>query len=243
MKKRILLIWALVAVLLLSSCAPNLSTENTRQQLSGQESTDGTTEPLDVGSRQDDGFEGASYTTFRLKSLEEYNAYFSKRDEKPNMVFYEDISQMGVFDTWQRVNDSYYVYYLRSADDYKFRISMEHKSYHSPLPEYTYVDLTAKEGDDLRVCSTQKRARLEYNGFTYTYVVGELLSIKWVENGIEFKIVANSTMADYPAGTDTFLGRLLDGSTYKATIDSIIDMKLTEGLPKGEFTSTITPVS
>ena len=45
MKKRMFLILALVAVLLLTSCVPNVSTENTQPQLSGQETTPETTTP------------------------------------------------------------------------------------------------------------------------------------------------------------------------------------------------------
>ena len=252
------LYFILAAVLLLTSCAPNVPGETTQPQVSEQTTLPETEttmpqttaatetanplsylmdiEPIIWEARQ------TEYLMFSVWSQEAYDDYFSGLEIRPEMIYYKEISDFGAFDGYvgyfPRGSCTYdrYFYAIRGADNYRFSFDVYHHEV-EPLSDQGYVQLDFAECRDLRrspIENLPAPARLEYEGFTYRYSKGgRLLSINWVENGIQFKITGPSSLEDYPVETDTLLGKLLSTETFREAAETIRNMKLTEGLPCG----------
>jgi len=183
--------------------------------------------------------------TLHFNSLEEYEQYFSSLEKKPYVIYYDDISEFGEFDfysgpfmihfaTLKNPFAEGYSYSLIDASGYRLRIQV----FHTVKPdldarEAKYIKGKLTTENDLRKCLDTRNSDLELDGFHYCYAGGRLHYVYWFENGHRIEIGGTAFLDDYPNTTDTLVGKLLNSETAPEAIQTIKDMKITEGLPKG----------
>ena len=150
-----------------------------------------------------------------LTTFERYSDYekFLKTAELPeNFVKYEDIAHLGAFEGLVVLSDapngdySQLLYNLKDSAGqslglYIYTMSREHEN-------DTVID--AVDSDDLRRVSSGVSGVYTFLDIDYRYVSGELLSMTWVKNGVEYVLIGDSMLSDYPQNSDTVVSKMLD---------------------------------
>lgn len=150
-----------------------------------------------------------------LTTFERYSDYekFLKTAELPeNFVKYEDIAHFGKFEGYVCLSD------VRGGDYSQGFFNLKDSAgeylglyvYTMPREKEKVNIIDTVDSDDLRRVSSGVSGVYTFLDIDYRYVSGELLSMTWVKNGVEYVLIGDSMLSDYPQNSDTVVSKMLD---------------------------------
>lgn len=150
-----------------------------------------------------------------LTTFERYSDYekFLKTAELPeNFVKYEDIAHLGKFEGYVCLSDAHGGDYSQGFFNLKDGTGESLGLYVYTIPrEKEKVNVIDNvDSDDLRRISSGESGVYTLFDADYRYVSGELLSITWVRGGVEYVLIGDSMLSDYPLTSSTVVGKMLD---------------------------------
>ena len=162
---------------------------------------------------------GGCAISVTIEDYDEYISFITSIGMPDSFVTYDELSFLGSFKAFicppfaSAKELTQYIYEFKDSNGYDIAISIK------PMNNQISTEniLMLNNVTDYRKLSSEEKGVAIINGFTYCYVKGNLLSIKFVYENMQFVITGNSVLSDYPTnGTDTFMSRLLSPATAKA---------------------------
>ena len=157
-----------------------------------------------------------------IGDYDEYESFVAKMEEGSAFVAYKGIQSLGEFKSFVCLSNGYsgdyskYMYNLTDASGYEFVLYVTHNAVAKSYGPEADRPLSATGEQDLRKRSDAAGGVLELNNVQYRYSkYGKIMSISWIESGVEFTISAQ--LDEYPNVTDTVLGKLL---SYDTTVEA-----------------------
>ena len=154
-------------------------------------------------------------------TLEDYEKYVAEDMKLESFVSYDMISEYGAFVSfinYGRVQPcTNYVYYLKDAEGYEFGF---HVNSIAELEKEDAEALQQVENErDMRTNGT-KTGIYCVNNINYKYFEGKLGTIYWEHEGRRIFLDSGRgySLADYPTGSDTLVGQLLNVETAKEAV-------------------------
>lgn len=154
-------------------------------------------------------------------TLEDYEKYVAEDMKLESFVSYDMISEYGAFVSFVNYGMvqpcTNYVYYLKDAEGYEFGLHV------NSIAELEKEDAEAlqqvENKKDMRTNSTET-GNYSANDIGYGYYEGKLKSIYWEHDGKRILLCSGrgASLADYPAGSDTLVGQLLNVETAKEAV-------------------------
>ena len=138
-----------------------------------------------------------------LESITEYRKILNTEKIPNNFVRYESISRLGSFRSLVFLSDAYdndfssYMYTLVDSIGYEIALYINHDV--SNLPTISTDFITSVDTSDMRRLEEGKSGTYVNEYLIYKYVSGELLSISWIDNGINYKLCGSPLLSNYPS--------------------------------------------
>lgn len=163
-----------------------------------------------------------------IEDYGEYENFVAKIEKGSEFVAYERIQSLGEFKSFVCLSNGYsgdyskYMYNLSDASGYEFVLYVTHNAVVKSYGPEADKPLSVTGEQDLRNRSDAAGGVLELNNVRYRYSkYGKVMSISWIENGVEFTISAQ--LDEYPNVTDTVLSKLLSYDTAVAAKQSFME--------------------
>lgn len=185
------------------------------------ESTSVTTE--DISDKNIEISQNEERITVGIFSLEEYNNFVKTTELPDNFIYWEKLSQLGEFKSIVFTSDAYYkkdysCYLYSFIDETGIEISMyvysDTSEHHFETYKNQYYSVDEINSPDMRNIDITDKTCVYYNkNLLYTYVGGELSSITWVYEDIEYvlcMISGKGNLCNYPNIDFTLAGKLLN---------------------------------
>ena len=159
-----------------------------------------------------------------INAYSEYLKFIQSNKLPENFVYFENISQLGVFTSFICLSDSRcgdyssYMYGFTDGSGYKMSVYIDHD-----IKEETATNLLLDVNqEDMRFLEKKTRGSFIHEGIEYCYVSGELLSISWDNGGIIYTITGTSMLSKYPLNnSSTTVAKLLKLESSSDTVNSI----------------------
>lgn len=245
--KKMLLIVLLIVCVLCTACTQVPAEENT--ELSTTLATSAPTETTTVSQLEETTVPVSETETsaptetsppevhidralLTIGDYDEYESFVAKMEKGSEFVAYERIQSLGDFKSFVCLSNGYsgdyskYMYNLSDASGYDFVLYVTHNAVVKSYGPEADKPLSATGEQNLRNRADATGGVLDLNNVQYRYSkYGKIMSISWIESGVEFTISAQ--LDEYPNVTDTVLGKLLTYDTAVAAKQSLMeDVKL-----------------
>ena len=162
-----------------------------------------------------------------IEDYDEYISFITSMGMPDSFVTYDELSFLGSFKAFicppfaSAKELTQYIYDFKDSNGYDVAIAIQ------PMNNQISTEniLMLNNVTDYRKLSSEEKGVATINGFTYCYVKGNLLSIKFVYENMQFVITGNSVLSDYPInGDDTFMSKLLSADTAKGAAAQLSDL-------------------
>ena len=162
-----------------------------------------------------------------IEDYDEYISFITSMGMPVSFVTYDELSFLGSFKAFicppfaSAKELTQYIYDFKDSNGYDVAIAIQ------PMNNQISTEniLMLNNVTDYRKLSSEEKGVATINGFTYCYVKGNLLSIKFVYENMQFVITGNSVLSDYPInGDDTFMSKLLSADTAKDAAAQLSDL-------------------
>lgn len=142
----------------------------------------------------------------------DYKKFLEDADLPENFVAYDDIAHFGEFESFVCLSDAREGDYSQSFYNLKDDSGQSLGLYVYTKPRETEnADIIDNvDSDDLRHISGGASGVYTLFDVDYRYVSGELLSMTWVKNGVEYVLIGDSMLSDYPQNANTVVSKMLD---------------------------------
>lgn len=142
------------------------------------------------------------------------NGFYEYADDLPeDFVTYEKIEEIGVFESFYvpcAWDIGTYCYFLN--DKYTEVTLYLNKEYDWDPDDYAYNG-EFKTQDLRKIDSDDQRAVMQIKDVIYVYYMGNLRSIHWEINGVNYSLSAGHALENYPLELDTAIAKLLNADT------------------------------
>lgn len=156
------------------------------------------------------------YFSPTMENYEEYLSGIALFDLPQSFVYYDSVRQFGDFHSFVYLSNiqsgdySHYMYTFIDESGYETTLYIEEFSDETVSAENIVMNVAS---DDLRTIDEKSQMNSVYyvGELKYNYVYGNLLSVEWVQNGLEFTLYAEP-LHQYPSDADTLMGKILNAT-------------------------------
>ena len=164
-----------------------------------------------------------------ITDYNEYSDFMSKEDRADKIIGFDAFKPIGNFKNFVILSEgrqgdySQYKYGIDDGSGFIINLTVTDTSVHKSdfkLPDM-YVELEQTDlGEDLRYLNGEIHGYITVDGVELLYVKGKLLTVRWMQGDIEFKLNGNSSLA-YPDVHNTFISELLRRDKLAEQIEKI----------------------
>ena len=188
--------------------------ENVTDSIDTSDSTEESTDPTEQSTQTSTG--NGETITYTFDSRKEYDDFINTISLPDNFIHCDKLKQFGEFKSIVFLTDIYsgdFSQYLYSfVDETGYRVSLYIRSnpedyhFHSDKDKYTCIDSVGST--DMRYIKeyTKGTYLYYYEDLKYTYVSGQLISIEWIYEEIEYTLLFHG----FPKESSTFISMLLN---------------------------------
>lgn len=239
MKKKMVIIFLLCSICL-AICACNMKASD---EVNKNDSTEQQIATSSVGDNQHDS--KPHYTSeqqneiiksqegerplLTFESQNEYTKFLNLNKMPDDFVSYNKINNIGTFKSLVFTSDAYnndyssYMYTLIDSIGFEITLYVDHnEGVLSKLDSISNLN-----GKDMRLLSDTRSGVYISNGLKYQYVSGQLLSISWEFQDINYSLCSSepSLLSNYPLTESTFVGKMINNETAVQTLNNIYKEK------------------
>lgn len=162
-----------------------------------------------------------------FESENEYKKFLNLAELPADFVSYDEIVAIGAFKGVVFLSDAYandyssYMYSLVDFEGFEITLYVDHSE--EALSTANSVSKVNKA--NMRLLSDTSSGVYVSGNIKYQYVSGELLSISWENQNINYTLCASGApmLSDYPPAESTFVGKLFDTDTALKTLNTVFD--------------------
>lgn len=237
MKKKIVIILLLCSICL-GICACNMNAPNEvnqsdsiEQQIANPSAGNNQhdAESLYTGEQQNEIIkpQEGERPLLTFESENEYAEFLDLNEMPNNFVTYDEIKTIGIFECLVFLSDAYaedyssYMYSLVDSEGFGITLYVDHNQ--GVLSNSDSV--SNLHGTNMRMLSDTRSGVFISEGLKYQYISGELFSISWKTQNINYTLCAfgEAMLSKYPISESTFVGKMLNSNTSTQAFDTVFD--------------------
>ncbi len=165
-----------------------------------------------------------------LSSFEDYSKFIRSTELPDNFIYYDTLSDLGVFEGFVCMTDARYgdyshcLYSVIDSSGYGLDIYIDNRKSLPYAPTEATV-ITEINAEDMRLSPKISKGKYTKDGIQYNYINNKLLSISWNINQTEITLCSfnddGALLSKYPLNAQTLLAKLLNANTAKSVVQAI----------------------